>query len=216
MFVGSRTLYVCNRLVYGALVNSRFFFVALSASVSGWILRNLFCVWNRKEVRFSTGQKSHHVAVRCATLWWFCDFYFSWGNQQENQSKLRIELHVTKRSDTRRVERSNGMRHLLWNCVRLVAGSARSSRSQRAWPACGGPTVVVRTRTRVIVFIVSSIYPREDTKVFSLCSAVGCCWEATTQEMAAKVILSLIPSLSFHASRCTGVVSQLCIRVANA
>ena len=45
--------------------------------------------------------------------------------------KIRAELHVTRRSAPRRVERSNGMRHLLGNCVWLVTGPARSSRSRK-------------------------------------------------------------------------------------
>ena len=51
---------------------------------------------------------------------------FHWGISW----KIRTEVHGTRRGAPRLVERSNGIRHLLGNCVRLVAGPSRSSRSK--------------------------------------------------------------------------------------
>ena len=52
------------------------------------------------------------------------------------REEIGSELHGTRRSAPHRVGRSNGMRHLLGNCVRLVVGPAlalaRSSRSKGA------------------------------------------------------------------------------------
>ena len=56
---------------------------------------------------------------------------FHGGISRKITELLRFELHGRRRSAPRRVERSNGMRHLLRNCVRLVAGPARSSRSRK-------------------------------------------------------------------------------------
>ena len=88
------------------------------------------------------------------------------------------------------------MRYLLGNCVIrafLVVGPARSSRSHGAWAACGGRRQ--KKKRVVIVFIVlSNSSPRRDG--FVLPSAASCRWAATTHAMAAKVILSLMVSLS--------------------
>ena len=165
-----------------------------------------FFEWLKKEVRFSTGQKSHHIVIRCTTISWLCDLgYFSWGDQQESQNRTRIwtpryeECSTSgwaiKRNALPPGELRKGWtRHVLGKCTRafLVAGPARSSRSHGTWAACDGRS---QEKKRVIVLIVSSdSSPRGDG--FVLPSAASCRWAATTHPMATKVIPSLMLSLS--------------------
>ena len=56
---------------------------------------------------------------------------FHGGISRKIKTELGFELHDTRRSDPRRVGWSTGARRVLGNCVRLVVGPARSSRSRK-------------------------------------------------------------------------------------
>ena len=111
-------------------------------------------------------------------------------------TEFGFELNGTRRSDLRRVGRSIGMRHLLGNCVRLVTGPARSSRSQGAWAACGGRSQKKKSHfDRLVRFI--STPPK--TRICFACVAQLAAAEQRLQHthaMAAKVILSLMTLFS--------------------
>ena len=105
---------------------------------------------------------------------------FHVGISRKIRTELGFELHSTRRSAPRRVERSNGMRHLLGNCVRLVAGPARSSRSRKELSlsrsmnclrrSVGCSQVSKKTRfDRLVPFI-----PVRTRILFCQCSAAGC------------------------------------------
>ena len=104
----------------------------------GWIFC-IFCrvnekgVCRRKGVGLSTGKKSHYIVIRCATLSWLVILIILHGwTSRKIRAELGLELHDTKTSDTRRVGRSNGMRHLLslihiWRCRRRLRCRSRWS-----------------------------------------------------------------------------------------
>ena len=83
---------------------------------------------------------------------------------------LGFELHGTRRSAPRCVEQSNGMRHLLGDCVRLVAGPARSSRSRKELSLSQGAlalkehellaAVVVKSAKKNVLIVSSNSSPR--------------------------------------------------------
>ena len=142
----------------------------------------------------------------------FCGVgHFSWAISRKTRTELGFELHDTRRSYPRRVGRSDGMRHLLGNCVRLVAAPARTSCSRKELSLSRSMSCLRRPQSEKNTY---DCFDRLLRHSFRPCSAATCRRGATTHAMAAKVILSLMLSLSVRASRCTGAVSQLCINSA--
>ena len=118
-------------------------------------------------------------------------------SQTEGAKGSIFEPHLflrRKRPDPRRVGQSNGMRHFLKNCSRLVAGPARSSRSHGASAAGGGRS---QHKIGVTVFIVlSDSSPGEDELLSPTSSAATYHYATTPHTKAAKLISSVMLSLS--------------------
>ena len=124
----------------------------------------------------------------------FCGVgHFSWAISRKTRTELGFELHDTRRSDPRRVGRSDGMRHLLGNCVRLVAAPARTSCSRKELSLSRSMSCLRRPQSEKNTY---DCFDRLLRHSFRPCSAATCRRGATTHAMAAKVILSLMVSLS--------------------
>ena len=130
------------------------------------------------------------------------------------RTELGFEFHDTRRSDTRRVDRSTRAQHVLGNCVRLVARPARNSRSRKELSLSRIMSCLRRSQsektacdslvqfipaTRRICFAQRSQLPRGGHNAHD-----G--GQRYTQSDA----------LPLRASRYTGDVSKLCTRVGNA
>ena len=105
------------------------------------------------------------------------------------RTELGFELHDTRKSDPRRVGRSTRVRHVLGNCVWLVAGPARSSRSRKELSLSRSMSCTEHELLAAVVHVVREIqlwfsrpiHPGDETNLSCLAQLAAVEWPQRTR-----------------------------------